>query len=105
MYSIANKGLNFFSQVRCLYMYITSCITLSNITSPNILLLDSYFENLTIELYVLYVLNIYINFYLNWVLFIIQSLQQNVFLVTKISEEIFFVTKNTDLVTKYEFRH
>ena len=33
------------------------------------------------------------------------SLQQNVFLVKKISEEIFFVTKNTDLVTKYEFRH
>ena len=32
------------------------------------------------------------------------ALQQNVFLVMKITKDIFFVTKNTDLVTKYEFR-
>ena len=32
-------------------------ITLSNVTPLNNLLLNSYFENLTVELYVLYVLN------------------------------------------------
>ena len=31
-----------------------------------------YFENLTIELYILYVLNIHIKFYINWMLFTIR---------------------------------
>ena len=48
-------------------------VTLSNVTPPNNLLQHSYFENLTVELYVLYVLNIHANFYLNWMLFVIQS--------------------------------
>ena len=40
-------------------------ITLSNVTPPNNLLLNSYFENLTIELHILYVLNMYTNFHAN----------------------------------------
>ena len=40
-------------------------ITLSNVTPPNNLLLNSYFENPTIELHILYVLNMYTNFHAN----------------------------------------
>ena len=43
-----------------------------NIISPNNLLLNLYFENLTIELYILYVFNMHANFYINQVLFTIQ---------------------------------
>ena len=38
---------------------ITPGVTLSNITPLNNLLLNSYFENPTVELHVLYVLNIH----------------------------------------------
>ena len=41
-------------------------VTLSNVTPSNNLLLDSYFENHTIELHVLYILNMNSNFYANW---------------------------------------
>ena len=40
-------------------------ITLSNVTPTNNLLLNSYFENPTIELHILYVLNMYTNFHAN----------------------------------------
>ena len=43
-----------------------------NTTLPNNLLLNLYFENLTIELYILYVFNMHANFYINQVLFTIQ---------------------------------
>ena len=43
-----------------------------NIISSNNLLLNLYFENLTIELYILYVFNMHANFYINQVLFTIQ---------------------------------
>ena len=36
--------------------------------------LNSNFENLTIKLHVLYVLNIHTNFHINWLLFTIQSI-------------------------------
>ena len=39
-------------------------VTLSNITLPNNLLLNSYFENPTVELHVLYVLSMHTNFML-----------------------------------------
>ena len=38
-------------------------ITLNNITLPNNLLLNSYFENLTVELHALYVLNMHAKFH------------------------------------------
>ena len=44
-------------------------VTLNNITPPNNLLLISFFENLTIELHVLYVLNMHVNFHINQILF------------------------------------
>ena len=47
------------------WVQITFGITLSNVTPPNNLLLNSYFENSTVELYVLYVLNMHANFYVN----------------------------------------
>ena len=40
-------------------------MTLSNITPLNNLLLNSYFENPTIELHVLYVLNMHVKFHVN----------------------------------------
>ena len=43
----------------------TPGVTLSNVTPPNNLLLNSYFENPTVELYVLYVLNMHTNFHAN----------------------------------------
>ena len=47
------------------WIQITLNVTLSNITLLNNLLLNSYFENPTIELYVLYVLNINAKFHIN----------------------------------------
>ena len=59
-----------FKEENSLYIYmgwvqITFGITLSNVTPPNNLLLNSYFENPTIELHILYVLNMYTNFHAN----------------------------------------
>ena len=45
-------------------------ITLSNVT----LLYNSYFENPTIELHVLYVLKIHADFHVKWMLFTTQSI-------------------------------
>ena len=61
----------------CMHTYIhtyalgSSGVTLSNVTLPNNLLLNSYFENPTVGLHVLYVLNIRANFHVNWILFTI----------------------------------
>ena len=61
-----------FKEKNSLYIYIYMGwvqiifgITLSNVTPPNNLLLNSYFENPTIELHILYVLNMYTNFHAN----------------------------------------
>ena len=55
-----------------IYIYIykqrerdTLGVILSNVALSNNLLLNSYFENSTVELYVPYVLNIYTNFHAN----------------------------------------
>ena len=53
---------------------VTPGITLSNVTPPNNLLQNSYFENLTVELYVF---NILANFHVNWMLFTIQSINSS----------------------------
>ena len=47
-------------------------ITQKNITPFNNLLLNSYFKNLIVGLFILYVLNIHVNFNSNKMLFIIQ---------------------------------
>ena len=44
---------------------VTPGVTLSNITPLNNLLLNSYFENSTVELHVLYVLNMHAKFHVN----------------------------------------
>ena len=56
----------------CMYVYIymgwvqvTPSIPLSNVTPSNNLLLNLYFENLTIKLHIRYVLNMHANFYDN----------------------------------------
>ena len=46
-------------------------VTLSNVILSNNLLLNSYFDNLTVGLHVLYVLNSHVNFHVNWMLFTI----------------------------------
>ena len=55
-----------------IYIYIiqvTPHVTLNNVTPSNNLLLNSYFNNPTIELHVLYMLNIHANFHANRILF------------------------------------
>ena len=56
------------------WVKVISSVTLSNVTPLNILLLNSYFENLTIGLHVLYVFNLHVNFYTSQMLFTIQSI-------------------------------
>ena len=61
-----------------IYIYgcvqVTSSVTINNVTPLNNLLLNLYFENLTVGLLGLYVLNIYAKFYENQMLFMIQSI-------------------------------
>ena len=47
------------------WVQVTLGVTLNNVTPPNNLLLNSYFENTNVELYVLYVLNMHANFHAN----------------------------------------
>ena len=47
------------------WIQVTPGVILSNVTPLNNLLLNSYFENLTIALHVLYGLNMLVNFYAN----------------------------------------
>ena len=53
------------------WVQVTLDVILSNITPPNNLLLNKYFENPTVELHVIYVLNIHDNFHINRMLFTI----------------------------------
>ena len=51
-----------------IYIYMVGFklhITLSNVTPVNNLLLNSYFENSTVELHILYVLNMHTKFHVN----------------------------------------
>ena len=57
-----------------IYFQVIPGVTLSIITPLNNLLLNLYFENLIIGLYVLYIFNIYANFYINQLLFTIRSI-------------------------------
>ena len=53
---------------------VKSSVAQSNVTPLNNLLLNLYFENLTVELHVLYVFNMHANFYTNQMLFTIRSI-------------------------------
>ena len=53
------------------WVQVTSGIILSNVTPLNNLLLNYLFENLTVELYVLYILNMHTHFDINRMLFTI----------------------------------
>ena len=61
------------------WVQVTPDVTLSSITPPNNLLLNSYFRNLTVGLHVLYVFNMHANFHANRILFTISSI--NTFLM------------------------
>ena len=65
MVDLSNFTFNYkiFSGVTLLK--VTSSVTLSNITPHNNLLLNSYFKNPTVELHVLYILNMHANFHVN----------------------------------------
>ena len=56
------------------WIQVTHGVTLRNVTPPNNLLLNSYFENITIGLHILYVFNMRANFYTNQILFTIRSI-------------------------------
>ena len=47
------------------WVQVIPSVTLNNFTQSNNLLLNSYFENPTIELHILYVLNMHANFHVN----------------------------------------
>ena len=53
------------------WIQVTLGTTLSNVILPINLLLNLYFENLTVGLYILYVFNMYVNFYTNQISFTI----------------------------------
>ena len=56
---------------------VTSDVTLINITPPNNLLINLYFENFIVGLHVLYVLNMCSKFRTNRMLFTIQSINSS----------------------------
>ena len=56
---------------------VTSDVTLINITPPNNLLINLYFENFIVGLHVLYVLNMCSKFHTNRMLFTIQSINSS----------------------------
>ena len=53
------------------WVQVTPSVTLSSITPTNNLLFNLYFKNPTVELHVLYVLNMHANFHINRMLFTI----------------------------------
>ena len=56
---------------------VTFNIILSNVTLPNNLLMNLYFENFIVGLHILYVLNMHAKFYTNQMLFIIRSINSS----------------------------
>ena len=50
---------------------VTKFVVIKATTLPNKINITSYFENLTIELHVLYALNTHFKFCVNWILFTI----------------------------------
>ena len=56
------------------WVQFTPIVTLNNVTPTNNLLMNLYFENSTIGLHVLYVLNMHVNFHTNWMLFTVRSI-------------------------------
>ena len=56
---------------------VTPDVTLKSVTPLNNLLLNSYFQNPTVGLHVLYVINIYANFHAYRVKFTIRSLNSS----------------------------
>ena len=59
------------------WVQVTSNITLSNVTILDNLLMNLYFENSTIKLHVLYVLNVHTKFHTNRMLFTIRSINSS----------------------------
>ena len=56
---------------------VTLDVTLKNVTPSNNLLLNSYFENPTVGLHVLYDLNMYVNFHANQMQYTIWSINSS----------------------------
>ena len=56
---------------------VTISVTISNVTPPNNLLMNFYFENSTVGLHILFVLNMHANFHTYWILFIIRSINSS----------------------------
>ena len=75
-YKFYNKLLDGVTLLIYIYSWVqvTPGVTLSNVTPPNNLLMNLYFENFIVGLHVLYLLNMHINFHINWMLFTIRSI-------------------------------
>ena len=59
------------------WIQVTPGVTLSNVTPPNNLLMNLYFENSTVGLHVLFVLNMHVDFHTNEMLFTIRSINSS----------------------------
>ena len=78
------------------WIQVTPGLTLSKVTPPNNLLLNSYFENLTVGLYILYVFNMHANFYTNQMLFTIRFINSYVMQHCKL-QKLEFKQLNDDI--------
>ena len=59
------------------WVQVTPGVTLSNVTPPNNLLLNLYFDNSTVGLHILFVLIMHANFHTYRMLFIIRSINSS----------------------------
>ena len=53
------------------WVQVTPNVTLNNVTPPNNLLMNLYFDNSTVGLHILFILKMHANFHTYWMLFII----------------------------------
>ena len=82
------------------WIQVTHSITLSNITSPSNFLMNLYFENFTVGLHVLYVLNIHANFHTNWMLFTIQFHKLSFYALFKL-QKLEFIQLTDDMAINF----
>ena len=70
--------MNLICHQNYIYIYILyNSKSLSNIKQLNNFLLNLYFENSIIKLHVLYFLNMYTNFHINWIFITIRSINSS----------------------------
>ena len=82
------------------WIQVTHSITLNNITPPSNFLMNLYFENSTVGLHVLYVLNIHANFHTNRMLFTIQFHKLSFYALFKL-QKLEFIQLTDDMAINF----